>query len=415
MSIRNELLEQIRLAILATAGGGSGGEGASVVVRTIDDFPGGYDATNVNIGNVLSPESYILGDNLDMQGRTFAQADGSTVTMRGDSVLGYTITTDATGALFSGDRLGLVVRDCGLDVPNGSYYNLTRTSGFAFSIFKDVNFKNCQTVGFANDLNYLALETRFLTTVGASPGMSFAGANFGTFRAQGVEVNSFAGTLMDFGSTVFQSLDIETNTFRTSPGNVLINALPDSGNIASDGFGYIYDNVDADGNGAVVGLSPGDLRIEYRGNANIPDSVTQGACGFSNPSAPDTPISAGTYVDLVGVAAFDPSSGRFQADGNNGLKALNLSPKTGIAQAVVVADKSGFGERTYTFTMFEDPDSGVFVQVGQPITVTIQLGSAPVTVQAPVIIRDGYRYKVQVRGEGTSDNIRIIGYSLVVG
>lgn len=387
----------------------TGGTSAGVkAIRNITDFPN-YDDDFVYIEN---GDKFAADGAVDLGSRAFKVATGASASLLGNGNLVDEFRSDTVGAMIEGDSIGLTLGGVGLglDCPNGSFFSLKKTGLFSFITAQNMNYKNCVSFGSVDNLNYFESSKQFITNITGPTGLTVTGAIEDLIFANN-RVNSFAGTLLDItGATIDKPL-IEGNEFRTSPGNVLIDALSNSGNISANGFGYIKDNSDIDGNGTINGISSTDIRWDLRGNSNAPDSYQSAVLTYNNSTPPLTSISNGVYSDIAGTATFDSSkSGRSQQSGDNGFEMLNETSVLGNVTCTLSAKKVG-GSAAYNLALFIDKDTGTFVQEGSEVrfelsTLFISV-STSLTFSVPAFLKKNWKYKFRIAGDGTNDDISV--------
>jgi len=312
-----------------------------IVVNSPADFP-----TAVGGLRTLGPDLiYILSGDIDVGSDHFMLLDNTT--FRGNSAFVDTIISTTVIELFSATEGSTVaINDISINCPNAGIMHHTSTTPRTGLVSMDsVIVQDCDHIGDFTNTNIITYSTMTFVNI-ATTGMSFAGS-LTAFNLDTILVQDFSGVLMDLNSSTFDVVDVENTTiFSDNGANIVIDGLPNSGNINLGGHGglraiNIIGDFTSTGN-----ILPSDLRWDFQLNNQFPDSVNRAYLAMPS-NATVTTISAANTPVLVSGTWSSIQASRFVNTAAGRMTYIGTRTIAATVTLTATAQKQGAGTESY--------------------------------------------------------------------
>ncbi len=317
----------------------------TIIVNQLTDLP-------APVSNVitLSPATvYLFSSPVDISPNTLLLSDTTVVTSSG--AFANTISSDTTGALFNTTVDGeYAIRTVGVSVPNGSVFNFSATNPLgAFVGITSMVIRSAQNLGSVNNTSLSMILVNSLAILPTNP-LTISGIgnalNLDTWL-----INDFTGTLIDFGSSVSNLINIENlNIVTTTPANILFDGLPNSGNLSATGHGTIRAISIIGSHTPSINILPSDLRWHFNDNVGIENSYNTALVSLPINTAETT--FGGINVPSMIVGTWSPqTSSRFTTTAGGRTTYIGIDPVRVDIDVTLNAAKAGGANVDYTFRL----------------------------------------------------------------
>lgn len=323
------------------------------------------------------------------------------------NMVNNTITMAGTGDMFhgSGDVLldGLV-----LDCPDGQFYNFDDpVGGEKLVIIKNNQNKSCAKVGTLNDHAITVVD--FFKVDDADQGFTFSGANKVVHSVSRTAIRTTVGAgfkAIDQTTMVTAFLDYDSHNLFGPAGSVAYSGLANSGNMQAGSVGNVADNTISGGMSTLSGLDENDLGYNYKSTSQVKDSTILGA-GYITTEA-STTVADGTDDIIAGTYTQSLSATQATIDAAGVITASNIIPSRVMAIAILEVDHPGGGVKSYSFRLQRDAGGvGSWVDIPESVIPKSFQGAETqsITLKGPSESLAGDKFRVVVRGVGTTDSI----------
>ena len=312
-----------------------------IMINSISDLPdpvGGF----IDIGGVVDGRIpvYRIGGAIDLGANRLRLAEDNFTIMLGVHPFATTLTSSTTDSLIVGTDSFFTISDVGMSAPAGRIYELEQDDGLCFVVERDCS----HSALLPSSLDNLALASFFGSRYTALPGGAFAfsGANFGELLFSIVNFDSgIDGNILDFGSAVFNSVDILESRLVSTPSNNYMSGLLSSGNIVATSVAKVLGTRTVGTPPTFVNISPSDARWEFQGNNQITNS-SKAADAFLTTSE-TVAIVQNVYSPVAGGNWQSEVSQRIEVDANGAMAVQSPVPAQYLITATSTVEKSGGG------------------------------------------------------------------------
>ena len=317
------------------------------LINVLADFP----APVLGVITLEADTVYLLGDTIDILGNVFTTGDNTVVTSQSSFVAGLVGT--ASGALFTdliGGSFGL--SNISIDTPNADIFNFsspTPKTGI-FSIDR-VQVVSCNSIGSVNNFG-IVLITILGVTSAATNGIVLSGSN-SVINLDSILVSSFTGTMFDLNGSTADVINIENTTVISgNPANVILDGLPNGGNINAGGSGT-FRAVNVLGPFTSTGnIVSSDIVWEFSSSNVIPASQNVGLNTMPT-NAVSTTIVDGVPVLIAGT--WTPTTlSRFTGTAAGRLTYVGNKLEVFLIDATFSVSKAGAGTDGYLIQVFKN-------------------------------------------------------------
>jgi len=267
----------------------------TVVIYSVSDFAV-QDATTITL---QANTKYIFGAKVTTSKR-FIINDGVNITGAG-----FPVVLEYTGSdvLFTSVNANWLINQFVFDCPSGTIFN---KSGSGVGIMDASQCKSCVNIGTLGGSGFSAVNfTNNQFSLVTGQGFVFAGSQIVcSLTKLFINTTSASAKGLDFGTSVFNDIEVENYEFFGIAGSYAISAQSDSSNVASGKVATVSNSgLNGGSSSALSGISNSATRWEFVGNSGVSNTiedallffrnnVTQTVIGVSN-----TPyIVAGTWV-----------------------------------------------------------------------------------------------------------------------
>jgi hypothetical protein len=367
-----------------------------VLVNTLNDFP----APVLNVITLEDDTVYYLGDFIDIGINTFVAGNNTVITSDSSFVAGLTGT--ASGALFT-DLVGgnFSISSVKINTPNSDIFNLSSPTPMTgvFSIDR-VQVESCNSIGLVNNFNTV-LITIFGVDSTATNGIVLSGSN-AIINLDSILVSDFNGTMFDLNGSTATVINIENTTVvSNNPANIVLDGLPNSGNINPGGAGT-FRAVNVVGAFTSLGnILPSDVRWDFSTSNIIPDSQNIGLNAMPT-NAVETPVLDGLPTLVSGTWTAGALS-RFTATAAGRLTYVGSKAEIFLIDATFAVSKAGSGTDEYRIEVFKN---GVAVPEISIVRSLVGGGSsAALAISSAVSLNTNDYIELFVTGIGTTDGL----------
>lgn len=237
----------------------------TIFVYSISDFPEPVadlitleaDTEYKLQNDISSPYRYLFSSNSVISGS--------------DNILVELEYTD-TGTMFTAVDANVKIKDVAITAASGTMFDISSTT--AQHQFRVFNARiDCDIAGTLDNLALVYFFDSSFTNI-YTQGLSFTNSfSIALFDTMGATIAAGAGNLFTLGTATFDYFSITKGLFNINSTGYIISGLANSGNISSDGLGYITNSRNF---GTTFphtdNIFPTDDRWEYTHNASAPDS-----------------------------------------------------------------------------------------------------------------------------------------------
>ncbi|MBL4795935.1 MAG: hypothetical protein JKY50_00825 [Oleispira sp.] len=375
-----------------------------VVINSPDDFPDAVAGVRTLGPNLI----YRVSGNVDMGSDRFMLLDGTS--MSGNSTFVDKITSATTGVLFEGaDGASVSIETLSISCINGTPISQTSTTPQTGVVSLDtVIIEVCDKLGSFNNTQIVTLSR---VSIGDALTSGFIVS--GTVVAVNLDsmlISGFSGTLLDFTTSVCDVIDIENITvFSDTGANVVIDGLPNSGNISAGGHGSlralnIIGPFTSTGN-----ILPSDLRWDFQLNNVFPDSENSSYLSMPVNTTATTITTVNTPVKVAGTWT-DINASRFTNDTTG--KMTYIGTRTILAQVSYTGtiQKSGGGTDNFTMHVAKNgvPDANLIA-----VFATDSTRDPNIAITGIIQLETGDFLEMFIENNSDSDNCTIRGANFV--
>lgn len=339
----------------------------TIVISQLSDFPAPIAGvitleplTKYQIVNdVTTSNRFVLQD------RTVLSGDSPSL-----SKLAYT----GTGAMFTWVNSTVDFESLRCDAPLGSYFSGNSASNLSAAfIIRQCSFDNCVSIGTVGDTFAVRWTDAGFANV-TTGGLLFTGSQ-GFVLLEASFINQISGILLDLGTATFDGFTLIDSVVITTGTATMLNGLPDSGNINTDGIGTIVNNR-GKGNLDITNINPDNALWQFALNDNSPDTRPDTLLSMQSNATNTVISSAGVAVLVAGTWIVEETS---QMTGDvNGRATYNAGKgaKLPLTASVTIEPVSGGSQ-----------DMGIFIAInGVPVAnskrVTATSSGSPATLDA---------------------------------
>ena len=273
----------------------------TVIINEASDFP-------VAVGGVITLEDntdYFITNDVTVADRFVM---GLSSQLRGTGTVITTLTYTGVGSMLSGNDCDFRVADLTLAFPNGPLHTITSSTAAGIGI---VAYQNTVLFGHSiGNVNCRIFSILIAGVVLTNGGLTSTATTMDVLSADSTTWIQFAGTGLDLGTTIFESVLINNSFASISAGAYLIDGLANSANITATGEGLLA-NIRSTGDGDDLGanITPNDDRWLFESNNRIRTTVRDSICSMQS-NATETVIAvASTPVKIAGTFVVGRNSG----------------------------------------------------------------------------------------------------------
>jgi len=265
----------------------------TVVVNEAADFP----APVSGVITLADNTDYFITNDITLSDR-FVMGNSSQFRAAGTVII--TLTYTGTGAMITCEDCDIRSMDITLAYPSGSLLDVTSSTAAGIGI---VSFQNTVLIGDTLGTVNCRIFSIFLSgVVLTSGGLTLTATTMDVLSIDSITWIQFAGTGIDLGATVCESIQSKNGFLTISSGATFIDGLANSGNITATGEGLIGD-IRGTGLGVELGANivPDDDRWVFIANSRIRDTIRDSILSMHG-NTTDTVIGTAGIANAVKVA-----------------------------------------------------------------------------------------------------------------
>lgn len=309
------------------------------VVNTMADFPAAVAGVRTLDDNVI----YILGTSLSTSDRFVLGVNNAMTSM---NIIGPLLTYTGSGVMFTGVNKNFTMYNMGVDCPNGTLWNLSRTSGVAIVVVRQVICYNCVKYGTVDDLT--TWDVTDSSSLNGQDGLTVVGSNWSIFsmgKFAFAELTA-ANTGIDFGTAVLSTLELNDLVFREKTANTAtgIKGAAANANVVANSIATVAGS-EFSVTTPLSGITVDDFRWNFQGNGVVEDTQPDALLSLSaNATATTTPVGvptvvAGTWTDERASHFTNTTGGRSTYNAERPVTtpidaALTADPATGTNKSI---------------------------------------------------------------------------------
>jgi len=369
----------------------------TIIVNSLADFPEPV-AEVIPLGD---DTVYLVSNNVDVGANRFQM--GANTSIRGNSLFATSLTTSATGYMFTGtDGEAFEIADISVSCAAAELIDAAYTAPSGVSvILSRVSVDAGLGVGrFGNLKTVLINECVFVASQSA---INFSGAiDIFSFGTCSLEISD--GTAFSLGSAVFGLFIADRAIIASINAAVkVIDGLPDSGNIAATGHGTLNNLTISGAITQSTTVKPSDVRWSFYSNYGLENSQNAASLIMQG-NATVTPLAANTPTKIAGTTFTSPTLSRFTATTDGRMTYIGKDAITASISAVLSTAKQGSGVDPYTFYVAKNGAAIASTAVGISADTTANL---PVPIIASVPLVTGDYLELFVEAVGHTDGMLV--------
>lgn len=236
----------------------------TVVINEAADFP----TAVAGVIPLAADTDYFITNDVTVSDRFLLNDDTQ---IRGNGTVISSLTYTGTGAMWSCEDCNVRMRQITCTASNGTMWDVTSSSPAGLGILV------CDNVVFIGatfgTMNIRIVTFFFCAAVMTVDGLTLTSTVMDVFSVSSCNWIQFAGTGIDLGTTVLDSVDIK-NIFATmSVGTTLLDGLTGSGNISAEGTGTFAEVELVGGGGTLNNIDTDDDRWFFAANNTVRDTI----------------------------------------------------------------------------------------------------------------------------------------------
>jgi hypothetical protein len=239
------------------------------------------------------------------------------------------------------------LRELQFSCANADFLALSGSAAETF-IITDSFLTACNAVGTVNNWRTTVFRS-FSVTQATAGGLNFTGTGSAFNMDNSLWANFTAGTMLNFGSVVFDRLQVlGGNRFNAASGVTVLSGLASSGNVAVGGFGIVSGNIFEGAGTYLNNITSSDVRWEFVANGNVTDSQ-RAATGATKAQVTTTSTST-TPVKLdVGTSFVADIEDQFTVDNTGRITYNGQGPMDFQVDSTVLFDTGSGSNQLYYF------------------------------------------------------------------
>lgn len=238
---------------------------------------------------------YHVGNDINFGTIEIVFSDESVIAGLDDRLV--TLTFTGTGSMFTSVNVGFRLRLLKISCASGTLLTASDTGNKVFC-FNDLDVIACDNLGSISNPRFF--DIHHCNFVANTDGFLFSGM-IDEFHAHNSTFNMVAGSAIDLGSAIFNSVDVDDSSFTLASGAVGISGLSSSGNINTGGLGKVRFSKFSGAGTPLSGLSLDDARWNFNGNDDIADSRPDGLLSMIDNTTATVISSIGVAVLVAGT------------------------------------------------------------------------------------------------------------------
>ena len=329
-----------------------------VLVNELDDLP----EPVAGVYTLADDTVYLVSSSLDFGSARIEMGDNTTI--RGQSILTVILTSSTSDTFInrSGGG-GCAVSNVSIRCPNAECFGYAGAGGGAdIFILRSFVILDCDRIATINS-PILWSGAGFVVLNATTRGFVISGTG-STLNVDSCVFNNFNGTLFDLTTSVYTFVDAENlNIVSNNPASVIVDGLPNSGNIAVGGQGTLRASSIAGtftDNGNIINT---DIRWDFSNVNVLPDSVNE--CYIAMPSNGTATTFAAANIPTKLLGTFTPvKQSRFTADAAGTMTYIGVQPISVTIAFTTTFIKGGSGTQNFILYVYKNgsPDPNVRAQ-----------------------------------------------------
>ena len=282
-----------------------------IIINQESDFPT-QDAGTITLEALIIHE---IGASFSTAKR-FICEQGSLITAR--NAKGPTLTYTGTSDMFTGADIDFTIDRMQISSPNASRtFNFSDTTGQRVISIKDITIFDTPRIGSVS--GNAAIIAEQLGIRNADQGWDFAGTIVGILHKEIRCVSTSSSFIYaNFGTAVVSSIQLESSFIIAPASALFLSGAANNANVPAGLIANVMSNSTSGGMGTISGVTVDDIRWNFDGNSDIPDTRPDALLSLTS-NATETVISgAGTPVLAAGTWVIESVS---QMSGTTGGRA----------------------------------------------------------------------------------------------
>lgn len=233
-----------------------------------------------------------------------------------------------TDAMFQGSGcIGAAITSLRISCPSASMLDFTDSAQLTVVNLSNLSIESADSIGSINIFGFVAEVCNFISL---NDGIDVAGSNVKVFSLSRIGMASTSASFVgvNLNSAIMNSFEAQNVRFSAPAGAVGFSGLANSGNIESGQIGKLLSCEFLGGMTPLSGITKDDIRFDFNGNGEIPDTNPDALLSLSNNatatviSAANTPtLVAGTWVSQTASHYTNTAAGRTTYNGERDLNA----------------------------------------------------------------------------------------------
>lgn len=274
----------------------------------------------------------------------------------------------------------------------------------------------CSTGNALSVDNVNNILAEFCTFSGSDP-VNLSGATCGTFSFVNSVILTLAATTgLDYGTSIWTSINILGGTIVGIPGSTGISGAVSNGNLTATANARVTNLQFSGVTTLLSGISTTDTQWRFGSNVGIAESQTV-AFAYITASANTVVSAINTDYPVNGTWAAQAETERATVATNGEITFQNIEEEKGLINVTFVASKIGGGTQNFEFKVQKDAGGlGSWVDV-TAVTKTVALTSATssITMFGVAKYKEADKFRLVVRNTSGTDDLIVTVTQFVIG
>jgi len=284
----------------------------TVIVSDISDFP----APAAGVITLDDDINYVIVQAITTSNRFVLGANNS---ITSNNPLSPLFTYTGTGTMFTGVDVNLTMHDIFLSAPFGQIFDMKGVSNDVFLLLTLVIVLSCDKYATLDNLR--TFDVTNSSVLSANEGITVLGnVKWNIFSVSKFSMITTSATFegVDFGVSVHNTVEFINFIVRGVSGTVAIKGATNSANMNVDQLATVTNSEFTGGITPLSGIDLTDIRWNFKNNAGLHDSLSDGLLSLLNNALVTTIPSPGTQVKVNAVWVTEALS-HFESDGTGRL------------------------------------------------------------------------------------------------
>lgn len=337
-----------------------------VLINVMSDFP----TAVAGVRTLVADTHYKIGADVSTADRFALSAN---VSISCSDTNGPTLTYTGTDPMFTGTAVNFNVYQARLNAANATLVDMT--SGF-FRLDNSTIEATTQDGKFTDMVGVVINRCSYLASL---DGNKFFGSVVVGIYSQSKTryiTTSATNVFVDFGTAVFNLLEVTNIAFTAPAGAIGLKGLAASGNLGVGKLAVVADVSFSTAMTPLSGIVPDDIRWVFQANAGVANSI-KAADTFITSTQTVTIVTSTVFVAIGGTSWTSDIAASFTTDIAGKLTYINELDATFLVGGIATIEKTAGGTDVLEMRIAKNgttlAKSGSFTETATPATVSSQI------------------------------------------